>query len=118
MALLRKMHGGDDDEIASIVDNLNNILNTKRGWGFFLQDFGISDYNHLSSRDDIAEAIIREVGENIEHFEPRVMLVKIVELKDDALFRLSFRIDCVVRNNARSLKLFMDPLSERYQVNQ
>lgn len=120
MALLRKLanSGGtsEEDEIKSIIDNLNNVLNTKRGYGFFLQDFGISDYHHLSSRDDIAETIIHEVSENIKQFEPRVELVKVVDIKDDKLFRLSFRVDCVVRNNARSLKLFLDPLLDRYQI--
>ena len=121
MALLRKLAGRnrkvEDDDIMSIIDNLNNVLNTKRGYGYFLDDFGISDYNHLNSRDDIAKVIIREVSENIERFEPRIVLVKIVDLKNDALFRLSFRIDCVVRNNARSLNLFLDPILDRYQVN-
>jgi len=118
MALLKKISAGDEDEIQSIVDNLNNLLNTKRGWGFFLKDFGISDYNHLHSRDNIAELAIREVSENIERFEPRVKLVKIVDLENDEQFRLSFRIDCMIRENARSLVLFMDPVLERYEVKQ
>lgn len=120
MALLRKLANNrgtsEDDEIKSIIDNLNNVLNTKRNYGSFLQDFGISDYHHLSSRDDIAETVIREVSENINRFEPRVALIKVVDIKDDRLFRLSFRVDCVVRNNTRSLKLFLDPIMDRYQI--
>jgi type VI secretion system protein len=120
MALLRKLANtsgtSEEDEIRSIIDNLNNVLNSKRGYGFFLQDFGISDYHHLSSRDNIAETIIREVSENIKRFEPRVELIEVVDVKDDRLFRLSFRINCVVRNNSHSLKLFLDPLLDRYQI--
>ncbi len=120
MALLRKLAGDksetDDDEIASIIDNVNNMLNTKRGYGFFLQDFGLSDHHHLSSCEDISEMITREISENIERFEPRIELINVETIKDDRLFRLSFRIDCVLRNNGASLKLFLDPIRDCYQV--
>ncbi|QFY41255.1 hypothetical protein F6R98_00370 [Candidatus Methylospira mobilis] len=106
----------DTDDIGDIIDNLNNILNSKQGYSYFLQNFGIPDYNHISSREIIAQAVIHDVRENIENFEPRVKLLDIVELNDDALFRLSFRIDCVVRKNARSLSMYLDPLQERYHV--
>ena len=120
MALLRKLAGvhgkTNDNDILSIIDNLNNVLNTKRGYGYFLPNYGISDYNHLSSRDDIVKAVIREVSENIECFEPRIELVKVVQIKDDTLLHLSFRIDCIVRESTRSLKLLLDPIQDRYQV--
>ena len=56
MALLHKLANdkAEDDEITSIIDNVNNMLNTKRGYGFFLQDFGLSDHHHLSSCEDIS----------------------------------------------------------------
>ena len=47
MALLRKLAGvhgkTNDNDILSIIDNLNNVLNTKRGYGYFLPNYGISD---------------------------------------------------------------------------
>ena len=118
MALLRKLAGdtAEEDEIASIIDNLNNMLNTKRGYGFFLQDFGLSDYHHLSSCDDIAEMITREINENIERFEPRLKLINIEANKENKLFRQSFRIDCVIHNNACSLTLFLDQIRDCFQV--
>ena len=120
MSLLRKLvnvkQKGDDDEIKSIVDNLNNILNTRRDYGFFLKNFGISDHHHLNSSDHIALMVIDEVTQNIKHFEPRVELIDIVTIEDDRLFRLSFRIDCMVRKNSHSLKLFLDPRNDHYQV--
>jgi predicted component of type VI protein secretion system len=120
MGLLGKLAGhkgkAEDNEIKSITDNLNHVLNTTRDYGSFLHNFGISDYKYLSTREDIAKAIINEVTENIELFEPRVALEQIVNIKDDKLFRLSFRIDCVVRNTGQSLKLFLDPVHDRYQI--
>lgn len=121
MDLLRKLGNkgetGERDLVLGIVDNLNHVLNSKRGFSYFLEDFGISDYNHLSSREDIARAIIREVRENIELFEPRIKLMDIVELPDNSLFRLSFRINCIVRDTSRSLSMIFDPRLDRYTVN-
>lgn len=113
MALLRKLAGGkyeDDDEVNSIIENINNILSTRRGYGFFLQDFGMSDYHHLNSGNDIAEIIIKDLKENIENFEPRVEVVGIVNIKDDKVSRMSFSVDCLIRDNRQPLKLFLDPV--------
>ncbi len=122
MEFLRKMggqaNGANRDVVYGIVDNLNHVLNSKREFSYFLTDFGISDYNHLSSREDIARAIMREVSENIEKFEPRVKLVGIVEMKESSsLFRLSFRINCIVKGNSRALSMIFDPRLDRYLVN-
>ena len=120
MGLLDKLAGkkgkADDNEIKSIIDNLNHVLNTTRDYGFFLHNFGISDYKYLGTREDIAKAIIDEVTENIELFEPRVVLKQIVSIKDNKLLRLSFRIDCVVQNTGHPLKLFLDPVQDHYRI--
>jgi type VI secretion system lysozyme-like protein len=120
MALLRKLVGyktkPNVDEVSSIIDNLHIILNTKRGYGFFLQNFGLSDYHHLHSGDDIAKMVVREISENIALFEPRLTLVNVKAIKDSNVARLSFRIDCQIRESAYSLKLFLDPIRKRYQV--
>lgn len=112
MALLRKLasNRGEDDEIESIIENLNNILTTRRGYGFFLHDFGVSDHHHLSSCNDIATIIIAEVKENIESFEPRIEVVEMKVVDGDNIGRLCFTIDCMVRDNEQPLKLFLDPV--------
>lgn len=119
MGLMRKLAGGKQaghDEMQSIVDNINNMLSTTRGYGFFLQDFGLSDYRYLSTRDDISLAIIREIGEIIERYEPRVVLRQVTDVKDGKLSRLSFRIDFDLRDQPHSLKLFLDPVDQRYRI--
>jgi predicted component of type VI protein secretion system len=121
MALMRKLAGAQQasrrqDDMQSIVDNINNMLSTTRGYGFFLQDFGLSDYRYLSTRDDIAKAIIVEIGEIIELYEPRVVLHRVMDVKDGTLSRLSFQIDFDLRNQPHTLKLFLDPVDQRYRI--
>ncbi|UOA10462.1 GPW/gp25 family protein [Methylobacter sp. S3L5C] len=120
MALLRKLAGcksnAEDLEIKSIIDNLNNVLGTKRDYGFFLQNFGLSDYRYLGNSDYIEKALVTEITENIKLFEPRIVLNKIVPIKGDSFFHLAFSIDCIVRNKTHTIKLFLNPVLDRYQV--
>jgi type VI secretion system lysozyme-like protein len=120
MALLRKLARQSTDvaenEINSIIDNLNHVLNTTRDYGYFLPNFGISDYKYLSTREDINKAIIKDIIQNIELFEPRLELKTIEGLAENQLSQLSFRIDCVVRSNAFPIQLFLNPTQDRYQI--
>ncbi len=120
MALLRKLAGDkvqvEDHEIKSIIDNLNNVLSSKRDFGFFLPNFGLSDYKYHGSSDYIAKVLVDEIIENIELFEPRMVLNSIVHIKNDKLFKLAFSLDCRIRNKPHTFKLFLDPVVGHYQV--
>lgn len=122
MALLLKLAGkkdkakADDHEINSIIANLNNMFGSKRGYSFFLQDFGLSDYTYLGSSDYVGKALMAEITENIQLFEPRIVLDEIVQLKNDKLFHLAFSLNCKMRNKPLTIKLFLDPVLNRYQV--
>ncbi|MBW2173057.1 MAG: type VI secretion system baseplate subunit TssE [Deltaproteobacteria bacterium] len=105
-----------DQYLANIVENLNNVLNTKKGFGSFLDDLGIRDLNEYRSRDDIAAVVIEEVKKNIEQFEPRVELVDISPQRTDNPFVLSFKIECIVRTNAASLNMVFDTLFNKFLV--
>ena len=56
MALLLKLAGKDRlrtaYDIESIIDNLDNILNSVRNYDSFLSNFGMSDYRYLSGKED------------------------------------------------------------------
>ena len=102
--------------LRSIVENLNNILNTKRDYGSFLQNFGIRDLNEYSSREDISLAVIEEVKENIKLYEPRVKLVNRTMEQNSDPFIISFRIDCVVRNLSQTIQLVFDTFFNKFHV--
>lgn len=105
-----------DADVRSIVENLNNILNTRRGYGSIVEDLGIRDFSEISSRDHIANAIIAEVEQNIERFEPRVRLVGITRVDDDNPLRLSFRIDCTLRETSRALSMVFDSVNSQFSL--
>lgn len=116
MALFRKFSyaaarkSPETADLLSIVENLNNVLNSKRDFGSPLRDFGVRDLGLHMTREDMARVVMQDVRECIERYEPRVELQRIVLEKDDNPMRLSFTIQCNVRRNARSLRMVFDTM--------
>jgi len=102
--------------LKSIVDNLNNILNTKRDYGSFLKNFGIRDLNEYSSREHISVAVMEEVKQNIELYEPRVALVDITMEDNDDPFVISLKIDCIVRDLSQTIQIAFDTFFNKFHV--
>jgi type VI secretion system lysozyme-like protein len=100
-----------------IVDNLNNVLNTRKGFGSFVKNFGIGDWNAYKSRGKIVETIMAEIKENIANYEPRVRLDHIEEVAADSPFRLRFQVKCVYGEDAeRPIYIVLDSLYNRVFV--
>lgn len=107
--------GAGNTQINRILDNLKNILNTKKDYGSFLKDFGVRDMNEYTSRNHLAQAVLNEVKLLIETYEPRVKLTNIVIEDDNAdPFTLSFIIDCVLKDDPQSLRLVFDSIYNNF----
>jgi type VI secretion system lysozyme-like protein len=100
----------------SIVQNLENILNTRREYGSPLPDFGIRPLTEYVSRDDIAIAVMREVKDAIERYEPRLELREIAMQADAGPFRLSFVIKAAIRKEAQTLEVSFDTVFNNFAV--
>jgi type VI secretion system lysozyme-like protein len=105
-----------DSDLAAIVDNLNHVLNTKKGFGSWLKDFGIGDYNEYRARQKVVETIVREIKENIERYEPRVRLEDISEVKSDSALRLRFQVKCALLNHTKPLYIILDSVYNKVIV--
>jgi type VI secretion system lysozyme-like protein len=105
-----------DPLLRSIVQNLNHLLNTKKYFGYFDARFGIRDLSEYTSREAITQAVVAEVKENIELYEPRVILQGIDILDDPNPFCLSFSIECRILERAQSLHLVFDSFFSKFQV--
>ena len=119
MALFRKLSqtprkAPDVEAVESIVRNLNQILNTRRGFGSFLTDFGISDLSECSSREVLIVAIRREVELSISRYEPRIRVIAVEAKEGPDRLRLSFVITCAFRDSKRSFDLVFE--SRRFKV--
>lgn len=106
----------DDDNLTSIIDNLNSVLNTRRGYGSFLPDFGMRDLSEYSTRNDIAAAVMAEVKQCITLYEPRVQLVNMTMKPDKNPLRLCFTLECTIRENSKSLHMLFDTMFSTYRI--
>jgi len=107
-------NGGVD--LQSIVENLNRVLNTKRGFGHFVKDFGISDLNECTSRDALIKAVMEEVKRNIECYEPRLQLVDISVKESNNPFRISFNINCFLKSTQQALVMEFNSVLSQFKV--
>ena len=94
MGLLRRFStqppdSSGDTMIESIIRNLNNVLNSRRDYGSFLDDFGIDDLSHCTSRDALTTLLIDRVSACIERYEPRVELLELEPAPDSGAMRVS-----------------------------
>jgi type VI secretion system protein len=107
---------GRTGTIEAVVENLNNILNTKKGYGSFVREMGIGDWNEYRSRDKIIGTIIEEIKENVRLFEPRVSLNEIEEVDSGSPFRIRFEVQCVFNEGARPIFIVLDSQQDRVSV--
>ncbi|WP_437720386.1 GPW/gp25 family protein [Sorangium sp. So ce861] len=108
MFLYKHFVGGPDTrEIDDVIRNLGFVLGTKRGAGYFLRSFGLTDVGYRTQEEMIV-TLSAEIAENIRLYEPRVELIGIDEAyDDDARARLEVKLR--LRGSAERLRLVIDP---------
>jgi type VI secretion system protein len=104
------------DRVESVIENLNEVLNTRQGYGWFRPDFGMGDASAATTRVKIAEEFMRDVRENIERYEPRVRLKDIVSVAVDDPLRLAFTLRCTLLGDARALHLEFDTVLKSVSI--
>lgn len=74
-----------DDLLDSVVRNLSQLLNSKRGYGSPLCDFGLGEYYAQQGALGAAEALMREMASDVKSYEPRLRLLSLRLLSDGEL---------------------------------
>ncbi|MCG8683535.1 MAG: type VI secretion system baseplate subunit TssE [Desulfobacterales bacterium] len=122
MAFMNKFIPSEKRKLAperyeDIIQNLNNILNTKKDYGAILKDYGIRDLNEFNNKEGIIKIVMEEVLRNIETYEPRLSVKEIESVDSNSLFQLSFKIKCMVKDEKRSLNMVFDSIMNSFIIN-
>jgi type VI secretion system protein len=88
----------------AVAENLRVVLNTKRGYGYFLEDFGLGEYFQRAA-DQATPELVRELEANLARFEPRLGGARVELVGRDVLW-LAFRVRGVVAGHARVIDLY------------
>ncbi|MFO0580128.1 MAG: GPW/gp25 family protein [Polyangia bacterium] len=81
-----------DDLLTSVVRNLAHLLNSRRGYGSLLCSFGLVDYLSEPDARGVALAVLREIRDDIEGYEPRLRLLDLRTLGRDEHLRMHILI--------------------------
>jgi type VI secretion system lysozyme-like protein len=104
--------------IESVLRNLEHVLNSKRGWGSFLPDYGVSALTEHASRTIIAESVMAELRECITKYEPRLRFDSI-ELDDREAnnpFWISFTLRCSLVTATQTVKVSINTVFGGVQI--
>jgi len=105
--------GSSTSELDDIIRNLGFILVTKRGFGYFLESFGLTDAG-FRTMEEMVTTMTRELEENIRLYEPRVQLVDIDEEYVDDRARLL--VNLRMRDSSEKLKLTVNLADRTFDI--
>ena len=109
------VHGAETTELADIIRNINNVLTTKRGYGYFIANFGLSEYTTFRTTEETVTTLTREIAENIRLFEPRVELIEIDEEYSDGQ-RPRLIVNLRLRERKEKLRLVVDLADRSFDI--
>lgn len=101
-------------EAEDIARNLGYILRTKRGCGYFVGSYGLSDSGYRTP-EEMVEGLGREISENIRLYEPRVEVVAIEEVYDDN-GKATLGVNLRLRSGSEELRLVIDPTTNTFDI--
>lgn len=114
MFLYKHFVGGPNvSEMDDIVRNLGLVLSTKRGCGYFLESFGLTDTGFRTTAEMVT-TMTREIEENVRLYEQRVELVGIDERYSDGRARLI--VNLRVRDNQEKLTLTVNLADRTFDI--
>lgn len=107
MSLLNKFRSlvTKKDLKEEIVEHICDLLNTKKGFGVYQDDFGIDSYIHVGSDKTINKKIIDDITRCLEKFEKRIKIESIEAAPCDNAFFLAFSIQCRIQNVSHSFQI-------------
>jgi predicted component of type VI protein secretion system len=88
-----------------IIENICDLLNTKKGYGTFQKDLGIDSYIHPGTDNVLHKKIIEEIEQCITKYENRIQIEEILPLPNPSPFFYSFVIKCKIQRVSHDLRI-------------
>lgn len=107
--------GPEGDLLDDVIRNLRHVLGTKRGHGYFLPSFGLTDVGHRTP-EEMVVALTAEIQENIRLYEPRVELVDIDEEYEEEGRRARLVVHVRLREAGERLRLRFHVPEGRFDI--
>lgn len=101
--------------LEDVMQNLNWIFGTRRGSGYFLEDFGVSDVGFRTPAEMVV-SMTNEIRQTIRLYEPRVEVVNVDEDWDDANNQPKLVVRLRLRERSEKLEVVVDLAKRSFDV--
>lgn len=107
--------GAATSEVEDVIRNLNNVLTSRRGSGYFLASFGLSEVGHRTP-EEMVVTLTAEIKENVRLYEPRVELVDVDEVYDDDGKRVRLLVSLRLRGAGERLRITVNLADKTFDI--
>jgi predicted component of type VI protein secretion system len=101
--------------LEDIMQNLNWIFSTRRGSGYFLEDFGVSDVGFRTPAEMVL-TMTDEIRQTIRLYEPRVEVINVDEDWDEANNQPKLVVRLRLRERSEKLEVIVDLAKRSFDV--
>jgi type VI secretion system protein len=103
-------------ELAQVRQNLESVLNTKAGYGYFVQGFGVGNYTAQFGTRELMSTLSDELLGAVRRFEPRLQEPELELRGRDSGLWLHFVLTGLLDGTPRTLRLLFHTVSGQVRV--
>jgi type VI secretion system protein len=103
-------------ELAQVRQNLESVLNTKEGYGYFVQGFGLGRYTERFGTRELMKTLSAELLHAVQQQEPRLQEVELELRGRDSGLWLHFMLTGTLNGAPCKLRLLFHTVSGQVRV--
>lgn len=109
---------GEQDEMELVRQNIEAVLNTKEGYGYFVEGYGLGRYTEKLGTQALLKTLESEMLHAISVHEPRLEEAELELVGRDSGLWLHFALTCVLQGTPRKLRILFHTVSAQVRVSE
>jgi type VI secretion system protein len=109
---------GRQGELERVRINLESVLNTKEGYGYFVEGFGLGRYTEKYGTQDLMKTLTGELLHSIQTHEPRLQDAELKLRGRDSGLWLHFVLTATLLGTPCTLRLLFHTVSAQVRVDE
>ncbi|ADO69613.1 GPW/gp25 family protein [Stigmatella aurantiaca] len=106
----------DEGELQRVCQNIEAVLNTKEGYGYFVEGFGLGRYTEKFGTRDLMKTLTQEILHSVERHEPRLQEVELTLRGQDSGLWLHFVLTGSLLGSPCTLRILFHTISGQVRV--
>lgn len=107
---------GASGEMELVRQNLESMLNTKEGYGYFVEGFGLGRYSEMFGTSGLLKVLTGEMEGAVQRYEPRLQDVEVELRGRDSGLWLHFFLTGTLQGAPCKLRILFHTVSGQVRV--